>query len=390
MNDRRKLMHWQIAGDDFFANLRMNFAQGVQWQPRLLATRGERLALFHVLETFDGEAGGVGRAESEFLWLVEVDAEGRCSVLVIFDPDDQGDAYAELGARFAEISTPAAPDPMRIPPNAATRAGEQFRDYVIAADWDALRELVAAIVFDPADCRAASADLMDRHDASDADESRRASRLEFMDAIRDHDLDRVRATMPEGFVYHDHRRIGAGRLEGEAYIAWMAGLFEQSPDALIAPLYVIAREPHATLLVGHTFGTRVEGGAFESVYVTVAGILRRRTLRPRRHGRRARALRRAARGSCVAKRRAGERAQRNGRRSSTSCSGRSLAISPGNALCSSASADTAPKSACRSSRPASVAGSSVPRYARYSTANARNTGRASPRRPQSRAARCRQ
>jgi hypothetical protein len=42
-------------------------------------------------------------------------------------------------------------------------------------------------------------------------------------------------------------------------------------NALIAPLHVIAREPHATLLVGHTFGTRVEGGAFESVYLTVAG-----------------------------------------------------------------------------------------------------------------------
>jgi hypothetical protein len=101
MDDRRKLMRWQIAGDDFFANLRMNFAQGVQWQTRLLATRGDRLALFHVLETSDGEAGGVGPAESEFLWLVEVDAEGRRSALVIFDPDDQGAAYTELGDRYA-------------------------------------------------------------------------------------------------------------------------------------------------------------------------------------------------------------------------------------------------------------------------------------------------
>ncbi|MCX5738834.1 MAG: hypothetical protein NTZ61_10140, partial [Proteobacteria bacterium] len=265
MDDRRKLMRWQIAGDDFFANLRMNFAQSVEWQTRLLATRGERLALFHVLKTSDGEAGGVGRAESEFLWLVEVDTDGRRSALVIFDPNDQGAAYTELGARhaageaaafamvsasmlcasdlvvadhrrlgwetlhgpagyvgalralvdlapdtkmrldhvtmaehgflvvtawsgtrdggafeepsgmvgelddagrlrrldqydlerldeararFAEISTPAAPDPPRIPPNAATRAGERFRDFALAADWDALRDLCAPIAFE--------------------------------------------------------------------------------------------------------------------------------------------------------------------------------------------------------------------------------------------------
>jgi hypothetical protein len=106
-------------------------------------------------------------------------------------------------------------------------------------------------------------ELARRYAASHPDPSLRASRLAMARAIRDHDLDGVRAAMRPGFVYHDRRRVGAGRLEGEEYVAWLAALFEQSPDALIAPLYVIASEPHGTLSVGHTFGTRVEGGAFD-------------------------------------------------------------------------------------------------------------------------------
>ena len=89
-------------------------------------------------------------------------------------------------------------------------------------------------------------------------------------AIRDHDLGRLRASLPDGFVFQDYRRVGAGRLEGEAYVSWLAGLFEQSADALIEPLYGIDEQPHAVLSVGHTFGTHVEGGAFESIFVQIA------------------------------------------------------------------------------------------------------------------------
>jgi ketosteroid isomerase-like protein len=66
--------------------------------------------------------------------------------------------------------------------------------------------------------------------------------------------------------------VGAGRIEGaEAYVAWNATLLEASPDAILEPLYYVAVEPHAALMVAHSFGTLAEGGAFESVFVALSG-----------------------------------------------------------------------------------------------------------------------
>jgi ketosteroid isomerase-like protein len=140
---------------------------------------------------------------------------------------------------------------------------------VIEVDGDG--RLVAVIAFDPDDRCAASRELLERSARSEGSSS---LALELRRAIFDHDLERVRALLPAGFVYHDHRRIGAGRIErADDFVAWLAGLFERSADAIIEPLYVVASEAHGMLTVGHTFGTLVDGGAFESVYYNVVGPL---------------------------------------------------------------------------------------------------------------------
>ena len=147
--------------------------------------------------------------------------------------------------------------------------GSSFEvDTLEVTEVDADGRIVAAIILAPDDRRAASAELAERYAASDASESRRASRLELLRALREHDLDRVRAGLPDGFVYHDHRRIGAGRLAGEEYLAWLAGLFEQSADAIIEPLYIIAIGECGALEMAHMFGTlAASGGDIESVYL---------------------------------------------------------------------------------------------------------------------------
>src|SRR5262249_55198204 len=66
------------------------------------------------------------------------------------------------------------------------------------------------------------------------------------------------------------RRTGPGRLEGrDAYIAWLAALFEESSDAIIEPFYYVATGEHGFVAVGHTFGTLAEGGGFECVWAQV-------------------------------------------------------------------------------------------------------------------------
>ena len=82
-----------------------------------------------------------------------------------------------------------------------------------------------------------------------------AGAVEFVRALRDHDLDRLRAVVPDDFVFHDHRRTGAGRLgSADDYVALLAALFEQSPDVLIEACTSSRGSPRL-LDVGHLIGS---------------------------------------------------------------------------------------------------------------------------------------
>jgi ketosteroid isomerase-like protein len=61
--------------------------------------------------------------------MVAIVADGRIARLEAFEPEHVDAALA----RFAELR----PDPLRIPPNAATRAGDRLREISEARDWDA-------------------------------------------------------------------------------------------------------------------------------------------------------------------------------------------------------------------------------------------------------------
>jgi hypothetical protein len=113
----------------------------------------------------------------------------------------------------------------------------------------------------------ASRELFERHARSGGVP---AAALELWRAFLDRDLERCRAAIPDDFVFHDHRRSGAGRIEGaDAWMAWNATLLEQSPDAISEPLYYVTSAAHGSLVMGHTFGTLAAGGAFESVLLSL-------------------------------------------------------------------------------------------------------------------------
>jgi ketosteroid isomerase-like protein len=269
---------------------------------------------------------------------------GRITHFEMFEIDDVDTALA----RFAELR----PDPLRIPPNAATRANERRRTALETRDWaaldalcapdlvfedrrrlvrtrggrdmflasgrhvgeagtrieitalaiagdrlalsrarwhgdalspdfemealgvtevDAEGRLAAVVTFDPDDRRAASRELLERYARSEEAQGAPAAPFELRRAVIDHDLDRVRAVLPDEFVFHDHRRTGPGRIEGaENYICWLASLLERSPDAIVEPMYTVAKSEQAVLDVGHTFGTLADGGAFEFVWALLA------------------------------------------------------------------------------------------------------------------------
>jgi hypothetical protein len=128
---------------------------------------------------------------------------------------------------------------------------------------DAEGRIALEIAFDPDDRRAASLELFERSDLA------REPRGAGMRAMLHHDLARLREILPPDSVYWDRRKSGAGRLDRDEHLAWLAALFEQSPDAVIETAHSIATGDGCRLGVGHTFGTLAGGGSFENVYLVV-------------------------------------------------------------------------------------------------------------------------
>ncbi len=202
--DRRRLVRDSGDREKMLASVRVAITSGASLSQTLLATAGDRLALVH--QNFALFDGARRLSEIETLLVAEVDAEGRVVATVGFDPDDRRGAGSEMFERLAQGD--AAP-----------------------SAWMTWWRMIGR-------------------------------------ALLAHDLASVRAALPADYVFHDRRRTGAGRLEGaDTYVGWLAALYEQSPDAVIEPLYFAAVETHGTLAVGHTFGTLAAGGAFENVFV---------------------------------------------------------------------------------------------------------------------------
>jgi ketosteroid isomerase-like protein len=286
-----------------------------------------------------------GAFESEFLslWVV---AGGRITWFEMFEVEDLDKALA----RLAELR----PDPLRIPPNAATRAYDRWYERAKAGDWEAIQALfderfrfedrrrvmrltgdrdmgiasdrytwesggrptrtllstagdrmvlqrmlwtlseggrvsevelielnevdadgrfITALLFDPDDRAAASAELFDRYAASGA-EGLPPETIELARAFNAHDLERMRALLPAEFYLDDRRRTGVGRMEGaDAYLRSLAALWELSDDLRSEALYTVTSAEHGRLMVARWFGTNAEGGDFEAVFVTI-GLLR--------------------------------------------------------------------------------------------------------------------
>jgi ketosteroid isomerase-like protein len=150
--------------------------------------------------------------------------------------------------------------------------GSEFEvEYLGVVEVDAEGHLTASISFDLDDHRAASRELFERFARIDVVPRRPPAETDLLLAFLDHDLARCRAILPADFVMDDHRRTGMGRIEGaDAYMEAVAALFDQAPDAVVEPLYEVARGEHGVLNVARTFGTLAEGGEFESVYVWLA------------------------------------------------------------------------------------------------------------------------
>jgi class 3 adenylate cyclase/tetratricopeptide (TPR) repeat protein len=141
-------------------------------------------------------------------------------------------------------------------------------EHLLVTEVDSEGRIVAVVVFDPDDRRAAAAEMFERYARSDAARCIPAGLFEGIRAVNARDLARLRAALPDDYVVHDRRRTGAGRLENtDHFVASQAAEFELTSELTVEPLYVVAAEEHGLLATTHTFGTLADGGEFELVYV---------------------------------------------------------------------------------------------------------------------------
>ncbi|MCU0670969.1 MAG: nuclear transport factor 2 family protein, partial [Myxococcota bacterium] len=202
VDDRRRMMRIEGPAEDGF---RFYFDQPrSRWIVTPIATRGERLVLSRLLLECDVEAEG-GAAAIDYLCVDEVDADGLSAAMVVFDPDDEDAAYAELDARFE-------------------------------VDPGAVHGRVVG---------------------------------EFVRAIAGRDWDAVAALCSPAFVEHDHRSLAVlGTTRGaEAWVQNFRALVELAPDTIYRSLHVRTAE-RGFLSVGTWQGSR-EGGRYEIPLVAV-------------------------------------------------------------------------------------------------------------------------
>jgi hypothetical protein len=101
LEDRRSYVARVYTEEESLGTVRHAYDNGeIQWARRVLATRGERLALVR-----DDVSGLDGEVEFELqsLTLVEIDRDGLVSHHTAFDPEDLELAVAELDARAAVL-----------------------------------------------------------------------------------------------------------------------------------------------------------------------------------------------------------------------------------------------------------------------------------------------
>jgi ketosteroid isomerase-like protein len=104
LSDRRRAVQLELGREETIAFTRSlgETATTRTIESEILATRGERLALLRWRIEIAG--GDVGSSELVQLNLFEVDAQGVRTAMVRWDEDQLDAAYAELDARFAELS----------------------------------------------------------------------------------------------------------------------------------------------------------------------------------------------------------------------------------------------------------------------------------------------
>lgn len=139
VESRRKVVGLTLPSDAVRLVMRRELEAGAQIDHVMIAARGERLALSHMITTILDASPGA--PVDELLQVYGIDEEGRVALQIWFDVDDMDAAIAELDALHARFEDDNKP--VRRLENKAALVIEQFYPNFAARDWDAIAESAA-------------------------------------------------------------------------------------------------------------------------------------------------------------------------------------------------------------------------------------------------------
>lgn len=139
VESRRKVVGLTLPSHAVRVVMRRELEAGARTDHVMIAARGERLALSHMITTMPDASPGA--PVDELLQVYGIDEEGRVALQIWFDVDDMDAAIAELDALHARFEE--EDKHVRRLENKAALVIEQFYPNFAARDWDAIAEAAA-------------------------------------------------------------------------------------------------------------------------------------------------------------------------------------------------------------------------------------------------------
>jgi class 3 adenylate cyclase/tetratricopeptide (TPR) repeat protein len=224
-------------------------------------------------------APGFRRLDRRSAAVEELDRERHLAALrSLWTKRGEGFASRVLATRGERLALAlvrcASPEPF-----AKADARGSDRECLALTEVDDVGDLVSTVLRGPGDLEAAYAELAGRHEASEAASRRRAAVTSaFSRAFTERDWEAMVGLLSPDLVVNDHRLLGWEPLYGPAaYIEALKSLVELAPDVRLRIDHIRMSSP-AFLYLTTWIGTR-EGGAFETPSAIVCRIDERGRIR---------------------------------------------------------------------------------------------------------------
>ena len=137
---------------------------------------------------------------------------------------------------------------------------------------DASGHFTAVVIFDADDRVAANDELMERFRLSEEGAVLPGVIFEAGRAVHHRDVAGIRATLADDFEYVDHRPLGVGRIDADAYVEFFESLLSETSDSVRETMHALRISPAGAVEMARYEGHTLDGAVYEIVWTQVTVV----------------------------------------------------------------------------------------------------------------------